>query len=235
MFKLPELQDQFDWLVEEDHEFQKRAKTAFGYVVGGKHQWDDDIWDKLINEARTPISLNIISAKVNLLYGVQSMNATGWKGIGVGGEDDDVAMLVTALLMYENRNKRIVNVSNRVFKDLTICGRGWFDLTARKGDDFLGENVLRRELPSLVFRDPDSVELDQSDMMVLARMKWYPLKQAKLIYPDKLKRVKKVEDLLDYEPMLERWTEGTDRSERGGDYGTDDNIMAVKYFDEQRQ
>ncbi len=235
MMEIKELQSQVDWLQQSDKDFQKRAEKAYGYVVGGKHQWDNDIWDDLINDRRTPLSLNIVGPKINLLYGVQNMNATGWKGVGVGGEDDDVAMLVTALLMYENRNKKIFNISNRVFKDMITCGRGWFDLTAQKGEDFLGENVLRRELPSLVFPDPDSIEMDQSDMMSIARMKWYPLKRAKLMYPEKLKRIKKVSDLLDYEPMLKFITEGTDQSEHGGDYGTDDNIMAVKYYDDVRE
>jgi len=61
--ELKELQSQVDWLQQSDNDFQKRAEKAYGYVVGGKHQWDNNIWDDLINDKRTPLSLNIVGRK----------------------------------------------------------------------------------------------------------------------------------------------------------------------------
>lgn len=232
---LQDAQEKFDYMWADGKKARKAMKKAYGYYIGGEHQWSKEDLAKLKDENRPPISSNLIARQVNLLYGLERQNRTGFVAIGVGGEDDPVALLMTGLLKYENRNERIGQVLARVKKDGDICGVGWVDVGTVKGRDFLNENKVLHEHPANVMSDPDGKEYDQSDWYMMGRQKWYRLGKLKSLFPEKLKNINRLKDLLDYSHPEEFTTEGTDRSERGGDYGTDDNIFAAKYIDEFRK
>lgn len=232
---LKDAQEKFDYMWADGKKARTAMKKAYGYYIGGKHQWTKDDIAELKEKERAPISSNLVARQIDTLYGIERQNRTGFVATGVGGEDDPVAMLITGLLKYENRNERISQVLARVKKDGDICGVGWVDMGVVKGRDFLNENKVTREHPANVMKDPDGKEYDQSDWHMMGRQKWYSLAKLKSMWPKKLKNINKLKDLLDYSHPEERMTEGTDRSERGGDYGTDDNIVASKYVDEFRK
>lgn len=233
--QLLEAQEKFDWLWETNKKARDHMKEAFGFYIGGEYQWDPSDKDILDAEDRPPISLNITKPKVNLLYGLERQMRTGWKALGVGGEDDALAMVITALLKYENRNNQLDHAFSRAFKDGNIGGIGWIDLSVVKGNDFLGSNRIRRESPFAVLRDTDGIEIDQSDWYCMGRQKWYSLSRIKSMFPNTAGNIKDVRDLLDYTLEEERWTEGTDRSERGGDYGMSDNMYESRFLDTMQQ
>lgn len=232
---LQDAQEKFDYMWTAGSKYRKTMKKAYGFYVGGKHQWEKADLDKLKGEDRPPISLNIVGRQVNILYGLERQNRTDPHAKGVGGEDDPLALLLTGLLKYEDRNDRIGQVLARVKKDGNICGSGWVDIDTVKGRDFLKENRVGREHPGNVLKDPDGKEYDQSDWGMMGRQKWYRLGKLKSMFPERLKNIKQLKDLLDYSEPEEYFTEGTDRSERGGDVGTDDNIFTAKYIDEFRK
>lgn len=232
---LKESHEKFEYLWDGNSKLRKRLKKAFGYMVGGDYQWDPELKAELNSERRATLALNIIAPKINLLYGLERQNRSGWKGIGVGGEDDVVAMLITAILKYEDRNRRLQSVFSRVFKDGNTGGVGWVDVGTVQGKDFLTENRVRRESPFCVLLDHRGKELDQSDWECMARQKWYTVPKLRSMFPEPMKNLKTVEDILDYTLPEEFHTEGTDRSERGGDYGTEDNISEILYVDKVKK
>ncbi len=232
---LKDAQEKFDYMWADGKKARKAMKKAYGMYIGGEYQWAKDDITEIKSKGRAPISSNLVARQVDTLYGIERQNRGSPVATGVGGEDDPVAMLITGLLKYENRNDRISRVEARVKKDGDICGAGWVDVGTEKGRDFLNENKVTREHPANVMKDPDGKEYDQGDWHMMGRQKWYSLAKLKSMWPKKLKNINKLKDLLDYSPPEERMTEGTDRSERGGDYGTDDNIVASKYVDEYRK
>lgn len=233
---LKEAQKKLKFLWETSGSDRKEMKKAWGMYIGGEFQWDSADIAKLKAEKRPILSKNIIAPKVNLMSGLEKQTRTGIKAMGVGGEDDPVALLVTGLLKYEDREERVAKTMARVWKDGNICGVGWIDMDTVMGDDFLRMNMPRREHPGNVMKDPDGKELDQSDWTLMGRQKWMPLERLKSLFPKKLRNIKTVKDLLEMRHRpAEHITEGTDQSELG-DIGIDPNIFDHEFLvDEVRE
>ena len=158
-------------------------EQAMNYYVG--KQWTDDEMDVLENDGRPPLSLNLIFGKINTVAGLEQQIRSGFKAIPVGAEDDNLAMLATALLKWEDRNKQLQKVFSRAFKTAIQCGRGWVDISVSQlHGEVTMSNKVRNESVFNVYKDPDSREMDMSDATYLSRQKWLSIPQLKRLYPD---------------------------------------------------
>ena len=124
---LSELTEVYQFLEYGNRWDMEHFEQAMDYYVG--KQWTDDEMDMLQNEGRPPLSLNLIFGKVNTVAGLEQQIRSGFKATPIGAEDDELAMLATALLKWEDRNKQLQKVFSRAFKTAIQCGRAWIDVS----------------------------------------------------------------------------------------------------------
>ena len=197
---LSELTEVYQFLEYGNRWDMEHFEQAMDYYVG--KQWTDDEMDMLQNEGRPPLSLNLIFGKVNTVAGLEQQIRSGFKATPIGAEDDELAMLATALLKWEDRNKQLQKVFSRAFKTAIQCGRAWIDLSEAP---IMGEvtmsNRVKNESVFNVYKDPDSRELDMSDATYLSRQKWLSIPQLKRLYPDVFmtKNVQEIGAMLNFE------------------------------------
>ena len=181
--RLSEMLEIYNWMEYANREDMNSFEEAFNYYNG--KQWSDEEVDMLTSEGRPPLAFNLVFGKVNTVTGLEQQIRSGFKATPVGAEDDELALLATALLKFEDRNKRLQKIFSRAFKTAIICGRAWIDV----GTHFLpGEvtlsNKIRNENVFNVYKDPDSIEYDMSDAHYLLRQKWLSIPQLKRTYPE---------------------------------------------------
>jgi hypothetical protein len=181
--RLSEMLEIYNWMEYANREDMNNFEEAFNYYNG--KQWTDEEVDLLTSDGRPPLAFNLVFGKVNTVTGLEQQIRSGFKATPVGAEDDELALLATALLKFEDRNKQMQKVFSRAFKTAIICGRGWIDI----GTNFIpGEvtlsNKIRNENVFNVYKDPDSVEYDMSDAHYLLRQKWLSIPQLKRTYPE---------------------------------------------------
>ena len=181
--RLSEMLEIYNWMEYANREDMNNFEEAFNYYNG--KQWTDEEVDLLTSDGRPPLAFNLVFGKVNTVTGLEQQIRSGFKATPVGAEDDELALLATALLKFEDRNRQMQKVFSRAFKTAIICGRAWIDV----GTHFLpGEvtlsNRIRNENVFNVYKDPDSVEYDMSDAHYLLRQKWLSIPQLKRTYPE---------------------------------------------------
>tara|TARA_Y100000590_G_scaffold300388_1_gene338689 strand:+ start:2455 stop:4323 length:1869 start_codon:yes stop_codon:yes gene_type:complete len=234
---LKELHETFDAMFSSEKDFVEAAKESSRFYTGGfgEGQWSNDDLDKLRNENRPPLQLNIIKPKVNLVVGIERQQRTKWRARPIESNDDEEAKLITALLYYLDRGKRMQNVFSRVHKDGVMTGRGWVDVYVEPGLEFVGEIAVKRESWAHVLVDPEADTPDTSQWSRLARTKWLTLSKLRSLYPDELSDLKKLDDVMltDLDTTLQDETDLDE--EYGSRYVHGTFVNEATYIDKVRQ
>jgi|TARA_Y100000310_G_C20682433_1_gene816773 hypothetical protein len=227
------LHEVFDAMFSAEKDFIESAKEASRFYTGsfGEGQWSNDDLDKLRNENRPPLQLNIIKPKVNLVVGIERQQRTRWKARPVEFSDDEEAELITSLLFYLDRGKQMQNVFSRIHKDGVITGRGWVDIYVEPGLEFTGEIFVKRESWAHVLIDPEADSPDTSQWSRLARTKWLTLSKLKSLYPDELSDLTKIEDIMATDLDTTPPEESDIDVEYGSRYTTGSFINEATYID----
>jgi hypothetical protein len=161
--------------------FTKQANTAFDFYDGD--QWDAEDRQKLKEEGRPALTINLTRPQLDLLCGVQRQEKVDLKFIGRTENDAPVAEAMTKLVKYVCDRNDLEMRQGDVFFDGAVTGRGWFVTEMSYRDDFLnGEIVVRKEDPDEVII-PRGVERDLSDCPWLLRIKRVPIQTAKRLWP----------------------------------------------------
>jgi len=235
--RLKETHEIFDAMQASNREFVDSGKESAKFYTGGfgEGQWSKDDLDKLRRENRPPLQLNIILPKVNLVVGVERQQRTKWKARPIETGDDDEAQLMTALLYYLDRGKRLQNVFSRVHKDGVITGRGWVDIYVEPGIEFTGEIFVKRESWAHVFVDPEADTPDVSEWARLMRTKWLTLDRLKSMYPEELSDLTKIEDVLMTDLDVTLSSDINPQEERGSRYVTGNFIKESDHIDRHKR
>ena len=202
MSDLAYLHEVFQAMQSSNKKFMKSARESMYFYTGGygTGQWDHADISKLRSEGRPPLQLNIILPKVNLVTGIERQGRTSYRARPVEMNDDNEAKLITSLLYHLDKSQSLHNVFSRVFKDGVITGRGWVDMSVEPGEYFDSKISIRRESWANVLMDPEATTPDCSQWGRLARTKLLSITQAKNMFPDALKDIKKAEDI--QEPLM---------------------------------
>ncbi len=179
---LKEAREKDLYLLDNNSEEFETMETCFKYVT--HDQWEPGLKAELIGKKRPALSIDLLSPLVNTMVGIERDFRGGLEALPSEGSDQITARIITYILKYLNRNHRIEKMRSRVNKDVAICGIGWTDNHIRLGDDFLNEIDPRWESPFRVRRDPQGLDLDQSDWNLMARDRWMTDKQIKSRWPD---------------------------------------------------
>lgn len=201
-----------------------------GYGVG---QWDDVQLQKLEDEERAPLQLNITLPKINLLTGIERQNRTFWKMNAVGIEDEVWKQLITPLLLYVERTQTLQQKFSRGFKYAGITGRDWLELKIREDGEFGLDITIDRESWHNVRIDPDARVQNTEKWLRLSREKWLTFEEIKALFPDQVDDIKDIKGMryphghfgLDPSEGLE--------FEHGDRYEYGDRIDWSKHYDEK--
>ena len=143
--RLSEMLEIYNWMEYANREDMNNFEEAFNYYNG--KQWTDEEVDLLTSDGRPPLAFNLVFGKVNTVTGLEQQIRSGFKATPVGAEDDELALLATALLKFEDRNRQMQKVFSRAFKTAIICGRAWIDV----GTHFLpGEVTLSNRIARIL-------------------------------------------------------------------------------------
>jgi hypothetical protein len=196
---LHEIHEVFEAMLENDSHWMDAAEESARFYTGsfGTGQWEEADLQTLRAEGRPPLQLNIILPKVNLVTGVERQGRSSWKARPVESDDENEAMLTTALLYHLDRNRKLQSLFSRVFKDGVITGRGWIDVCVEPGKYYDGELTIKRESWANVHIDPECRTPDTKDWNYLARTKYLTLNQLRSMYPDVVGEMETVESFMD--------------------------------------
>ncbi len=196
---LHEVHEVFEAMLENDSHWMDAAEESARFYTGsfGTGQWEEADLQTLRAEGRPPLQLNIILPKVNLVTGVERQGRSSWKARPIESDDENEAMLTTALLYHLDRNRKLQSLFSRVFKDGVITGRGWIDICVEPGKYYDGELTIKRESWANVHIDPECRTPDTKDWNYLARTKYLTLNQLRSMYPDAVGDMENIESFLD--------------------------------------
>lgn len=158
------------YLVDSNSELFEKMAMFHNYTT--HNQWPEAAKQKLIDEDRPVLEIDITKPKLDTYSGIERNFRTGWSAAPTESNDREQATLITALLKWHNRNRRIDKVVSRVFKDGGTDGVGWYGCRARMGDDFMGELVVERVSGFQIRFDRQTLELDLADTPLLERDRW---------------------------------------------------------------
>ena len=226
---IKEIQEVFDAMVMNDSEWFNAAEESMRFYTGGfgTGQWETEDLQTLKAEGRPPLQLNIILPKVNLVTGVERQGRSSWKARPVESDDENEAMLSTALLYHLDRNRKLQNLFSRVFKDGVITGRGWVDVCVEPGRFYDGEIIIKRESWANVHIDPEARTQDTKDWNYLARSKYLTLNQLKKMFPDAAKDITSVDDFVNIPDSIPQ--------EMGSYYSNGSDVSPAHYLDAAHQ
>ena len=227
--RVNQLLEIYSFLEYGNRQDMENFREAISYYTG-TGQWSEHERQQLEAEGRPPITLNFIFSKVNTVVGLEQQIRSGFKAIPVGVEDSEMALLATALLKYEDYNKKLQKVFSRAFKTAVSCGRAWIDVgLEQKSGEITLSNLVRNENVFNVYKDPDSKEKDMSDASFLSRQKWLSIPQLKKIYPDVFGKMspKEIQKVLNFQPD-DRYP--VTHREYENDYPTHSNIHDFSSF-----
>jgi len=226
---LQEIHEVFDAMMENDSTWMDAAEESARFYTGsyGTGHWEEDDLQTLRAEGRPPLQLNIILPKVNLVTGIERQGRSSWKARPVESDDENEAMLTTALLYHLDRNRQLQSLFSRVFKDGVITGRGWIDVCVEPGQYYDGELTIKRESWANVLIDPECRSPHTKDWNYLARSKYLTLQQLQQMYPDAVDDISSVEGFMQYPHEM--------GEEIGSFYSSAEPINSAYHLDEMHR
>ena len=188
-----------------DSRWRKEAKEDLEFCLGD--QWEKDIKDKIEQEGRPALTLNIIQPLVRLVAGYQRESRSSIKAYPEGGEDALASEIVTRLLRKVADKSKMEYVISETFETAAIT-RGkafiepYIDYTYNLLHGELKFNVLDGWQVKI---DPNSVNYDLSDARYVFKEKKLTEDELKELFPDKEKEIEEAKNtkMPDEEPVDE--------------------------------
>lgn len=163
----------------------ERAKTAYNFIKGGKHQWDSaDL--KLLTDAKKPaLTFNKIKPIIRTLSGWQRQNRYDQRVLARRDGVELLAQVYTELLKYFYDMSRADWEISHNYVDGVVTGKGWISLDIDYTRDPLnGDLLLKRENPLMILEDPTSQRYDLSDARYIIRQYWMAKEQIEREFPE---------------------------------------------------
>jgi len=155
-------------------------------------QWDAKLKAQLEEKGVPALVLNYIKKTVDMVSGYQRQNKVDLRARPIESADEVNAEVKSRLLKWILSDTKYGMADSATFKDKTISGLGWFDVSMDYSRDMLdGDIVVRNESKYAMKVDPNSVELDLSDAEYVIREKNVSRKKLMNMYPKKKAEIKK--------------------------------------------
>ncbi len=169
------------YLIDSNADLHEAMKMNHDYVT--HKQWPEDQKQKLIRQKRPVLEIDITTPKLDTYSGIERNFRTGWKVAPTESNDEEQARLITALMIWHNRNHRIDTVASRAFKNGGTDGIGWIECYVKMGQDFIGQIVVRFESAFRMRFDRQTSEPDLSDCPLLSHDRWMMRENIEAMWP----------------------------------------------------
>lgn len=169
-------------LIDSNRDLHDNMRLFRRYTT--HEQWPEDLKRKLEQEKRPALEIDITLPKVNTWSGIERGFRSGIRAMAQEGRDDNVASILTALLVWSGRNRRLDRTGSRIFKDAGIDGLGWWHQRVRMGEDYVGEIIDERVSALFMRFSRETTESDLSDTVFLERDQWMTFDQIEKLWPN---------------------------------------------------
>lgn len=139
-------------------DWYKEAKECFDFVAGrsvkGSGQWPDTSWDEMIASGRQPVEFNRVGPIVDSICGMEVNNRQEIKYLPRTQGDTEVDERLTSLADWARDETQAEDEESAMFRDSTICGRGWTETRIDFDEEPTGKIVVDHLNPLEVGVDP---------------------------------------------------------------------------------
>ena len=165
-------------------EYIDLAKKCDAFYQG--EQWDAEDVAMLDAEGRPALTINTILPTINTIMGEQSARRADIKFKPRRAGSQDVADVLTKVLMQISDNNKLDWVEQQVFSDgLIMDGRGYFDVRMDFTDHLDGEVKIKAVDPLDVLIDPDAKDYDPKTWNEFFYTRWMTLDDIETMYGKK--------------------------------------------------
>src|SRR6185437_12694074 len=181
--------DDFEQLVEwykesrdGTHDWRQEAREAYDFVAG--EQWNAEDVAMLREQLRPIITFNRVAPVIDSVAGLQIGNRQEVTFIprlpGEQGAND----LLTGAGKWVRDESEAEDEESDAFIDLVVCGMGWTETRLDYDEDPDGQLIVPRTDPMEMFWDTSSKRRNITDARFIFRVKDFPLKVARDMFPD---------------------------------------------------
>ncbi len=167
---------------DHSRRWREDAREDFDFVAG--NQWDDEAIRILQDQQRPVITFNRIEPIVSAVCGSEVNNRQEVRYIARTEGDEQVNEVLTAGAAYFRDCCDAEDEESDAFADLVICGMGWTDTAVDYEVDPEGEICINRIDPLEMYWDAGSSKHNLSDATYVIRVKDFPRKTARAMFPD---------------------------------------------------
>lgn len=168
------------------NEYVEIANKCDDFYVGGGKQWSDADRQRLEDEGKPVLEVNMILSTVNALLGERIKQNAEIKFAPTKGGSAEVAEgVLTPLARHVQIDNNYKHIEGQVFSDGLIQDRGWFDMRMDFNLDVRGEIRIRALDPLVVVPDPLAKEYDTRTWNEVTTTRWMTLDDVEVEYGKK--------------------------------------------------
>jgi len=165
-------------------EYVDLAKKCDAFYQG--EQWDAEDVAMLDAEGRPALTINTILPTINTIMGEQSARRADVKFKPRRAGSQEVADVLTKVLMQIADNNKLDWIEQQVFSDgLIMDGRGYFDVRMDFTDHLDGEVRIKAVDPLDILIDPDAKDYDPKTWNEFFYTRWMTLDDIETMYGKK--------------------------------------------------
>jgi len=177
---------QYKYCIELEKESVTEAKEAEKFYIG--EQWHDVDKQQLEAKNRAALTINRIQPKIDELTGFQKQQRTDIRYLPTEEGDQRVADMLNIIVKRILSKCHFEREESRVFEDMAICGRGFFNIIVNFEKDIRGQILVERYPWTDAKLGPHTKE-DLSDLEFLLKDKMYSRAKAKQLWKDKAEEI----------------------------------------------
>lgn len=178
------------WMLARNIEFEalKDADESEKFYRGGKGQWKAEDITAMDAEERARCTSNEIEPKLDVLHGYEADNQTDMRVMAVGGGDQGVADILNIVVKNVAYNNEFQRKKSKVFEDMTVGGRGAFDVYESYERYLEGEIKVDRFPGTDIVMGPHEDDAGD-DCEFICKHKMYSRSKLKQLFPAKSKEI----------------------------------------------
>lgn len=174
--------DDFETFLTATDDARRASERDRDYV--DHKQWTAEEEEKLTSRGQSPVVINKMKTKVNVLSGIQRQRRTDPKALPRTPKHEKDADSVTDALRFVADDTDLPHTSSEVFTDEAVWGYGGAIVEVMpRGDEF--EVQVNYFSPDRFYFDPFSRRLDFKDGRYMGIVVWMRAEEAKELFPEK--------------------------------------------------
>lgn len=179
--RINEVVDLFRFAYGAEEDSRKKAKEALEFYAG--KQWPDDVSQKLNEEQRATLTINLVASMIDLLSGYARRNRTDFRYKPVEEGDSKMADILFIVVKQILTKMGFWAEEIEVFDEMIKTGRGCFHVYMDFDEDIRGRLKIEYFPSSNVVFGPH-LKKDASDCDYAVKWEWKSMAELRAMFPD---------------------------------------------------